>query len=195
MKWEEVGCNVGIRETKQFMQACWRILEPMSSQNGDVFFLCFSEYLRVSCNTDMSLCKLFTGVVVMLAYIRRWTMSARSRCRKTCLCWRRLAAAMVLGAIAAKPGVVGCHLPPEMNTRPIPNVSGLAAILQKLTFTITLRFNKVKFKPNHTALITALESNYLLHNITFIDLYSSLQFSYHGMTLFNFLHIPLNPWP
>lgn len=130
------------------MQTCWRTLEPMSSQHSDVFFLRFSECLRVSCNTDKSLCKLFTGVVVMLAYIRRWTMSARSRCRKTCLCWRKSAVAMVLAAIGAKAGAVECRLLPEMNTRPIPNVSGLAVILQKLTFTIKLRLTKVKFKSN-----------------------------------------------
>lgn len=67
---------------------------------------------------------------------------------------------MVLGAIAAKVGVVECRLLPEMNTRPIPNVSGLAAILQKLTFTITLRLTNVKFKPNP-------KRNHLLHNIIF----------------------------
>lgn len=131
------------------MQACWRTPEPMSSQNGGVFFLRFSECLRVSCNTDISLCKLFTGVVVMLAYIRRWTMSARSRCRTKCLCWRRLAAVMVLGAIAAKLDVVGCRLLPEMNTRPIPNVNGLAAILRKATCTIMLRLTKNQF--NHSS--------------------------------------------
>lgn len=118
------------------MQACWRTPELLSSQIGEIFFLRFSDCLRVSCNTDISLCKLFTGVVVMLAYIRRWRTFARSRCRKMCLCWHKLVAVMVSAVTAAKLGVVGYRLLPEMNTRPIPSVDGLAAILQNLTCTL-----------------------------------------------------------
>lgn len=55
-------------------------------------------------------------------------MSARSRCRRTCQCLGKLVAVVVSGVFAATLDVVGCRLPPEMNTHLIPNVDGLAAI-------------------------------------------------------------------